>query len=124
MKNLNKLRCLLVQTQLFWADAEANRRQLEAIARSQGTDCDLVIFPETFTNGFLGDAEAAPETMDGATLNWMRSLASELDCVLCGSVAISTEKGRVNRFLWVTPDGDIEHYDKRHLFSYGGEDKR
>ena len=124
MNNLNKLQCLLVQTQLFWADAEANRRQLETIARERGLNCDLIIFPETFTSGFLGDAEAAPESMDGATLAWMKSLAVELDSVICGSVAISTGQGRVNRFLWVPPDGGLEFYDKRHLFSFGGEDKR
>lgn len=124
MKNLDKLRCLLVQTELFWADADANRRQLETIVRAQASGNDLVIFPETFTSGFLGDVQAAPETMDGATLKWMRSLAAELDCVLCGSVAIATEQGRVNRLLWVQPDGTLEYYDKRHLFSFGGEDKR
>lgn len=124
MKKLNHLRCLLVQCQLFWADADANRRQLESIARAQGPGCDLVVFPETFTSGFLGDVSADPETMDGSTIRWMRSLAAELDVVLCGSVAIATEKGRVNRFLWVPPDGDLQFYDKRHLFSFGGEDKR
>jgi omega-amidase len=124
MKNLDSLRCLLVQTQLFWADADANRRQLEAIARERGSGCDLLIFPETFTSGFLGDVEAAPETMEGTTLEWMRTLAAELGCVLCGSVAIATEQGRVNRLLWVQPDGELQYYDKRHLFSFGGEDKR
>jgi len=124
MDKLNSLRCLLVQSQLFWADAAANRRQLEAIARDRGSDCDVIIFPETFTSGFLGDAEAEPETMDGKTSAWMKSLAAELDCVLCGSVAIATEQGRVNRFLWVPPDGNTGFYDKRHLFSFGGEDKR
>ncbi len=124
MKNLKSLQCLLVQTQLFWADAQANRRQLEVIARDQGSGCDLIVFPETFTSGFLGDAEAEPETMEGATVAWMKTLASELDCVICGSVAISTQKGKANRFLWVQADGVIEFYDKRHLFSFGGEDKR
>jgi omega-amidase len=124
MNNLKSLQCLLVQTQLFWADAQANRQQLETIARDQGSDCDLIVFPETFTSGFLGDAEAEPETMEGATVAWMKALASELDCVICGSVAISTGKGKVNRFLWVQADGVIEFYDKRHLFSFGGEDKR
>jgi len=123
MKNLKSLRCLLIQTQLFWADAQANRQQLETIARDQGSDCDLIVFPETFTSGFLGDAEAEPETMEGATVAWMKALASELDCVICGSVAISTRMGKVNRFLWVQADGVIELYDKRHLFSFGGEDK-
>lgn len=124
MQKLEKLKCLLVQTQLFWADAEANRRQLETITREKGKGCDLVVFPETFTSGFLGDAEAAPETMQGDTVVWMTNLAAELGCVLCGSVAIDTGRGRVNRFLWAQPDGTLLHYDKRHLFSYGGEHKR
>lgn len=124
MINLENLRCLLVQTQLFWADAEANRMQLEAIAREQGSECDLIVFPETFTSGFLGDVEAEPETMGGPTVAWMKALAAELACVICGSAAIATEAGNTNRFLWVQPDGEVQFYDKRHLFSYGGEDKR
>jgi len=124
VQKLDNLKCLLVQSQLFWADAGANRRQLETIVREQGAGCDLAVFPETFTSGFLGDAEAAPETMQGETVAWMQRLAAELGCVLCGSVAIATSRGRVNRFLWAQPDGALLHYDKRHLFSYGGEDKR
>ncbi|MCP4045501.1 MAG: amidohydrolase, partial [Gammaproteobacteria bacterium] len=124
MENTNSLRCLLIQTELFWADAEANRQKLETTCRNQGSEYDLIVFPETFTSGFLGDAEAEPETMGGPTVAWMKSLSSELDCVICGSAAITTENGNTNRFLWVRPDGDVEFYDKKHLFSYGGEDKR
>ena len=124
MQTLNSLRCLLVQTQLFWADAEANRDHLQTIARNQAVDCDLVVFPETFTSGFLGDAGAEPETMEGTTLEWMKALAVELDSVICGSAAISVAEGTANRFLWVQPDGDVQFYDKRHLFSFAGENKR
>jgi len=124
MENLKELKCLLIQTQLFWADPEANRQHLEAISRDQGADCDLIVFPETFTSGFLGDAEAEPETMDGATVAWMKALAAELDCVICGSAAISIAEGTANRFLWAQPDGEVQLYDKRHLFSYGGENLR
>jgi omega-amidase len=124
MQTQENFKCLLVQTQLFWADPQANRRQLEAIARQQGEGFDLIVFPETFTSGFLGDAEVKPETMQGATVDWMKALAVELDCVICGSAAISTESGNANRFLWVQADGIVEFYDKRHLFSFGGEDKR
>lgn len=124
MQNMKNIECLLVQTQLFWADAAANRQQLESIVREKGPDCDLIVFPETFTSGFLGDAEAGSESMDGATLDWMKKLARELDSVICGSAAISTSKGTANRLLWVQPDGEVQFYDKRHLFSYGGEDRR
>ena len=123
MTTLHNLQCLLVQSQLFWADAGANRRQLESIARERGAGCDLIVFPETFTSGFLGDAEAEPETMQGATVAWLQSLAAELGSVLCGSVAIATGQGRVNRFLWAQPDGVLHYYDKRHLFRMAREDQ-
>jgi len=124
MDKQNTLQCLLVQTRLFWADPGANRDQLETIVREQARAFDLVVFPETFTSGFLGDGEAEPETMQGATVAWMRDLAAEFDCVICGSAAIATESGNANRFLWVTPSGEVSFYDKRHLFSFGGEDQR
>ena len=123
MENLNKLRCLLVQAELIWADADANRELLGDVARQQGAECDLIVFPETFTSGFLGDADAEPEGMQGETLEWMKSLADELDCVICGSAAISVDDGTANRFLWVQADGEVQFYDKRHLFTYGGEDE-
>lgn len=124
MSKQNTLQCLLVQSQLFWADPQANRDQLEQIVGEKGGACDLVVFPETFTSGFLGDAGAKPENMQGATLAWMKKLANDLDSVICGSAAIATERGNANRFLWVTPAGEVRHYDKRHLFSFGGENQR
>lgn len=124
MKNLEHLNCLLVQSGLFWADAAANRQKLEAILRAEKTACDIAIFPETFTSGFLGDTPDNLESMQGPTLAWMKQLSSELDCVLCGSVAIAAEGGTVNRLLWVQPDGVVQFYDKHHLFAFGGENKR
>jgi omega-amidase len=75
MNKANKLECLLIQSQLFWADAESNRQHLESVAREKGANCDLIVFPETFTSGFLGDAQAAPESMQGSTLAWMKAQA-------------------------------------------------
>ena len=124
MQESENLRCLLIQARLFWANAEANRRSLETIIRSESAGCDLVVLPEAFTSGFLGDTESQHESMQGETLAWMKMLAAEAGCVLSGSAAIDTGEGVANRFLWVQPDGVVEHYDKRHLFSFGGEDQR
>lgn len=124
MKKLTQARVMLVQAGLFWADAQANRDKLEAIVREQGGAYDIVVFPETFTSGFLGDVTAKPEDMDGPTVAWMKQLSAEMDCVLCGSAAIATEAGMTNRLLWVQPDGEVQFYDKRHLFAFGGENKR
>ena len=37
---------------------------------------------------------------------------------------LRTDGGVFNRLLFATPDGNIVHYDKRHLFRYAGEHER
>lgn len=124
------LRVLMVQPRLCWQDPAENRRQLEErIKNALGApdavnEADLVLVPETFTTGFLGDFDRDPESMDGATVAWMQRLAAGLNAAVAGSVVIGENGSRFNRFLFVTPEGDIHHYDKRHLFAYGGEHKR
>ncbi|MFQ8807323.1 MAG: hypothetical protein ACLR8Y_22800 [Alistipes indistinctus] len=40
-----------------------------------------------------------------------------------GSVATEADGRYYNRFYFVKPDGSYATYDKRHLFSFAGEDK-
>ena len=37
---------------------------------------------------------------------------------------LRTEAGVFNRMLFATPDGNLAHYDKRHLFSFAKENER
>jgi omega-amidase len=63
------------------------------------------------------------ETMEGATVAWMRDQARSLDAALFGS-AIITEGGRYfNRGLFVEPSGRVTSYDKRHLFRFANENE-
>src|SRR3546814_213816 len=84
--------------------------------------------PESVTGGFSNDAIDQAETMDGPTLAWMREQAAALDAAVTGSVQLRVETtggpGVFNRMLWVTPDGEVRHYDKRHLFRYAREHER
>ena len=113
----------LVQARLAWREPEANRDHLEAMIRAAGA-ADLYVLPETFTTGYLGETRDTDEDMDGATLAWLRSLAGELGAAICGSAVIEADGGRRNRFLLCGPEGELHFYDKRHLFSYAGEDRR
>ena len=83
----------------------------------------LIVLPEMFSTGFItmpaGEAES-----DCASLGWMKAIAKKYGCAVAGSVA--TEDGGLfyNRFYFVKPDGTFVKYDKRHLFSFAGEDRR
>jgi omega-amidase len=118
---MQDLRVTLVQSMLHWEDAVANRdmfaRKLEGLAGHT----DLVVLPEMFTTGFSMRSAELAEEMDGATVEWLRQQAKQLDAAVYGS-AIITEGGRYhNRGLFVEPDGTITHYDKRHLFRMANE---
>jgi len=118
------LKTLLVQAQLRWKDPQRNREHLAQLVTAVPGALDLAVLPETFTTGFLGDADLPEEGMDGSTVNWMKALAADRGCALAGSAVIMEQGQRYNRLLFVTPDGDIFHYDKRHLFAFGGENRR
>jgi predicted amidohydrolase len=118
------LNTLLVQAQLRWKDPARNREHLGNLLSGFTGDIDLAVLPETFTTGFLGDVDLPEEGMEGPTVRWMRELAAARGCALAGS-AVITERGRhYNRLLFVMPDGGVRHYDKRHLFAFGGENRR
>jgi predicted amidohydrolase len=63
------------------------------------------------------------ENMNGETIQWMKQNAHKMNSAICGSIIIEEDSKYFNRFIWVNPDGSIHHYDKRHLFSFAGENE-
>ena len=121
---MNNLRISLVQGETRWHDPAGNRDYYGEMISSLRGITDLVILPETFTSGFSNHAIGDAETMDGPTLAWMREHAAAIDAAVTGSVQIREGGDVFNRMFWVTPDGAVQHYDKRHLFRYAREHER
>lgn len=114
----------LIQADLAWQDPETNRRRLAAMMDAQ-PGCDLYVVPETFSTGFLGDAGQDAESMDGPSIAWMREQARSRVAAVAGSLVIADGEGRrFNRLVFMPPDAEPIVYDKRHRFTYGGEDQR
>lgn len=123
------LTCTLIQTKLFWQDADANRQMLEEKITSIKEKTEIVILPEMFSTGFSMQPEKFAETMDGETITWMKKIASSKKIILTGSLMIKApsplEKAGdevfYNRLIWMLPNDEYGCYDKRHLFAYGDE---
>lgn len=113
----------LIQTHLHWQDPEANRSHFENLIDADKTPVDLIVLPEMFTTGFTMDAAPNAETMDGDSTAWMRQVAGDRGVTLCGSLIIEAGGRFYNRLIWMPPDGQCEHYDKRHLFRMAGEEE-
>ncbi|WP_256775601.1 MULTISPECIES: amidohydrolase [unclassified Stenotrophomonas] len=118
------LRISLVQGDTRWHDPAGNRDHYGALLAPLAGQTDLVILPETFTSGFSNEAIDKAENMDGPTVAWIREQAALLGAAVTGSVQLRVGQGVYNRLLWATPDGEVQHYDKRHLFRYGNEHLR
>lgn len=118
---MNDLRITLVQSDLHWENKAAN---LAAFAQKLATipETDLIILPEMFTTGFSMNPAAYAETMQGDTVQWLLTQAQQCRAAIVGSAIIEENGKFYNRLLWVNPDGQMGWYDKRHLFSMGGED--
>lgn len=115
------LNITLVQTSLDWENIAANLQSFDELLSSE-LETDLVILPEMFTTGFSMNAEALAESMDGEAVKWMRKKAAELDAAVVGSLIIEDGGKHFNRLVWMQPNGEHSHYDKRHLFSFAEED--
>lgn len=121
---MQNLRVSLVQGATRWHDPTGNRDYYGKLIAPLAGRTDVVILPETFTSGFSNEAIHQAETPDGPAVAWLREQARTLDAAVTGSVQLRVGEGVFNRLLWVTPDGTVQHYDKRHLFRYADEHKR
>lgn len=121
---IENLKITVFQAYLFWENVDKNLENI-SLKLSGGVreKTDVIVLPEMFNTGFSMHAEALAETMDGKTMKWMAEMAKTFDCVVTGSLIIREKNHFYNRLIWMLPNGTSEHYDKKHLFGLGEEDK-
>ncbi|MCR5037277.1 MAG: nitrilase family protein [Bacteroidales bacterium] len=112
-----KISC--IQNDVIARNPEANRRHLDEMLKTV-ENTDIIVFPETFTTGFPADPNEFAEEIGGTTMQWMREKAAEKNCAVCGTIILKNN-GFYNSFIWMEPDGKYYLYNKRHLFTMGGE---
>lgn len=116
-----ELKIVLIQADLVWHNVKENRSQFSKKINAIKENVDLIVLPEMFTTGFSMEPLEVAESMQGETIKWMQQLAFEKQAAITGSIIISEGNNYYNRFLFVHPSGEIDSYDKRHLFTLAGE---
>lgn len=116
------MKIAILQTNINWGNPSANVENADAIIDRLGP-ADLYVLPEMFSTGFCTLPKGIAEPTDCDSLRWMKKKAAEKGCALAGSIATEDNGRFYNRFYFVHPDGRVDAYDKKHLFTYGGEDK-
>ena len=113
----------ILQTDILWGNPKENIKQAESLLLSQ-PGSDLYVLPEMWSTGFATEPQGvAEDEKDSRSLSWMKRMAQQQNCAICGSLAIHTDDGNYhNRHYFVNGrNGTVQYYDKHHLFTYGGE---
>ncbi|HZG00169.1 MAG TPA: amidohydrolase, partial [Chitinophagales bacterium] len=101
--------------------ADANLAHIDKHIASIHQPVDVIVLPEMFATGFSMRAETLAKGSSTKALEQMKRWAKEKSCVVCGSLMFEEAGKYYNRMIWMKPDGNYVHYDKRHLFSLGEE---
>ena len=120
--NMNDLKISFIQSDLIWENPEQNIADFDSRIATITEIPDIIILPEMFNTAFSINPDYA-ETMTGKTINWMKTKASECNCVVAGSLLIKENGMLFNRLVWMQANGNCFTYDKRHLFRMSEEFK-
>jgi predicted amidohydrolase len=110
----------LIQFDILWEDKQGNFEKLSELLAGVPDGTDLVILPEMFNTGFSPAADALAEGPRTLTFDWMQKTSRETGFAIAGSYMVAEGANRFNRWVFISPEGSLFSYDKRHLFAQGG----
>ena len=134
MKDSKDLNIGLLQTDLAWENPAENMARIDEHMTQLEHQVDLIVLPEMWATGFTMQAEAFGAALSSdweqSTDSWpepvqaMHRWAKTANAAVVGSLAcvLEDENAAVNRCFFVCPDGSMHWYDKRHAFTFAGED--
>lgn len=120
------MKIALISPDIIWENEIENINNYNLLVKSIITDysnIDLIVFPEFFATGFSVHNDICETQDNSSSLKWLFKASNENNVAILASIPIKEGDNRYNRAFFVKPDGSYQYYNKRHLFSYGGENK-
>lgn len=114
------MRLALVQYDIVENNHSENIRKAQGMI-DQLPDCDIILLPETFNSGFIPANTAQSINSADESLAWMKHVSHRKASAICATMFVKEQGYIYNSMFFVTPDGEVHTYKKRHLFL--GEEK-
>lgn len=118
---MQDLTVTFIQSNLVWNNFRANLSAFHQKLNALTEKTDIIVLPEMFNTAFVVEPETVDSEAAEISLNWMIDHAENYNAAICGSMIVKEDGHYFNRFYWVEPNGHIQKYDKRHLFTLGNE---
>ncbi len=115
------MKVAIIQQDIAWEDAGKNKVVIEQLFSEMNMEVDLVVLPEMFLTGFSMNTAKTACSIESENIKWLKKLSSERNVAILGSLAIEDKHHIYNRALFIHPDGKLDFYDKKHLFTMGDE---
>lgn len=110
----------IVQAHLEWENVPLNlklfNKRIGAIVGA-----NVIVLPEMFVSGFTMNGKERVASFYETVYRSMQDWAREKNALIMGSMAYFENGHYYNRLLAAFPDGNVLHYDKKHLFTMGNE---
>lgn len=120
----NILKVATAALDIAWGDPEANLANVGRTLQLLGPDVDLLVLPELFSTGYVGDPSVLPELAQsggGSTIANLTAQAARSGVAIAGSFLACSGNKYYNRAFFIEPSGEQTFYDKRHLFALSSE---
>lgn len=118
---MQDLKVGILQFDQVWQDKATNYARILALLENQ-RNLDLILLPEMFHTGFSMEVSLADDWSNSEGLQFLKSLARQLDAACYTSLMVSDGSFYYNRGVFVEPNGQIHIYNKRKAFGLGQED--
>lgn len=111
----------VIQSDIIWENKDLNFQNLSELVIPLFNNTDIVILPEMFNTGYSMNPGMLAEDPDGETFRWMKDLSDRGNFGICGSYMVKEGTSFFNRWIFISRGNPVYKYDKRHLFTMGGE---
>ncbi len=118
---MNSVKIHIVQLNTEWEKPAKNLVRLSGMLEKEHPSNGVIVLPEMFTTGFTERPKGFAEMMGGETVEWMIHTAHKYSSYVMGSIIIQESGKLLNRMIFASPEGELQHYDKHHLFRLGSE---